>query len=119
MPKAASLLVESDHVVYVPRFRPDPNDPMYQLRNTEKDRTNAAIDFEAWAAQVATAQIQTQMDQTILKHGLNTCCRGEAWLVEPDKMDTHSQHCRSAHLLLLSMMLSLRLMVNSYRRTNH
>ena len=61
-----------------------PNDPMYQLRNIDKDRTNEAIYFEAWAAQVATAQVQKQMVQSILTHALNTGCRGDAWLVEQE-----------------------------------
>ena len=48
---------------------------MYQMANIEKDRTNER----------SNAQVQNQMVQSMLKHGLNTACRGEAWLVEPEK----------------------------------
>ena len=62
------------HRETVPWFTQDPKDPMFQMRNIEKDRTNER----------ANLQVQKKMVQSILKHGLNFGCRGEAWLVEPD-----------------------------------
>ena len=47
------------HRESVPWFTPDPKDPMYQMRNIEKDRTNersnamvqknGAVNFETWS----------------------------------------------------------------------
>ena len=42
------------HRELVPWFRPDPKDPMYQMANIEKDRTNER----------SNAQVQKQMVQS-------------------------------------------------------